>query len=372
MKKVGIITFHASHNYGSMLQAYALQQVVKSLGNECEIINFRTDRQRGFYKPLFLRGNLFDRIKRGILYLPYLRSLLKRRDLFEAFLQNDLNLSSEEYVSEEELKAATLKYDYFISGGDQIWNPACFDFDWAYFLSFVKSGRKIAYAPSMGPSPLAIQSEDVINRIKSQLMTYDYISVREPESGEKIKMLLGRNVENVLDPTFLIESEFWNQKAGDKPLVNGKYIYVYAPSLHTEVFHYAQRLAKHFGCRIIVSQMFNSTKDNIKVRKYSIEHFLTVGPNEFLNLCKYATCLVGSSFHLIAFAILLRKSFYTVGGVTDSRISNILKIAGLTTRNISSDTHSIDFSLDIDFHKISAVISKEKEHSIKYLKQSLE
>ena len=40
MKKVGIITFHASHNYGSMLQAYALQQVVKSFGNECEIINF--------------------------------------------------------------------------------------------------------------------------------------------------------------------------------------------------------------------------------------------------------------------------------------------------------------------------------------------
>ena len=42
MKKVGIITFHAAHNYGSMLQAYALQQTVLKLGYECEIINFRT------------------------------------------------------------------------------------------------------------------------------------------------------------------------------------------------------------------------------------------------------------------------------------------------------------------------------------------
>lgn len=43
--KTGILTFHASHNYGSMLQAYALQQTVLSLGHECEIINFRTERQ---------------------------------------------------------------------------------------------------------------------------------------------------------------------------------------------------------------------------------------------------------------------------------------------------------------------------------------
>lgn len=371
MKKVGIITFHASHNYGSMLQAYALQQVVKSFGNECEIINFRTERQREFYKPLFLRGDLFDRIKRSILYLPYLRSLFKRRDLFEAFLQNDLNLSSEEYVSIEELNTTTLKYDYFISGGDQIWNPACFDFDWAYFLSFVKNGRKIAYAPSMGPSPLAIQSEDVTNRIKSLLMAYDHISVREPESGEKIKMLLGRNVENVLDPTFLVEPEFWCQKAGDKPLVDGNYIFVYSPSLRTEVFQHAQRLAKHFGCRIIISQMFSSTKDNIKVRTYHVEYFLAAGPNEFLNLCKYAICVVGSSFHLIAFAILLRKPFYTVGGIADSRISNILKITDLTSRNIDAETHSTNLSLDIDFHKISTVLSKEKEHSIDYLRNSL-
>ena len=38
--KVGVITFHASHNYGSVLQAYALQQTVTALGHECEIINY--------------------------------------------------------------------------------------------------------------------------------------------------------------------------------------------------------------------------------------------------------------------------------------------------------------------------------------------
>lgn len=56
MKSVGIITFHASHNYGSMLQAYALQQVVKNLGYDCEIINFRTKRQKDLYEVSFRKG----------------------------------------------------------------------------------------------------------------------------------------------------------------------------------------------------------------------------------------------------------------------------------------------------------------------------
>lgn len=46
MKKIGIITFHASHNYGSMLQAYALQQVILGMGYDCEIINFRSATQK--------------------------------------------------------------------------------------------------------------------------------------------------------------------------------------------------------------------------------------------------------------------------------------------------------------------------------------
>lgn len=50
--KVGILTFHASHNYGSMLQAYALQQTVLKLGHECEIINLRTAVQKSMYKGL--------------------------------------------------------------------------------------------------------------------------------------------------------------------------------------------------------------------------------------------------------------------------------------------------------------------------------
>ena len=67
MKKVGIITFHAAYNYGSMLQAYALQQVILSMGYDCEIINFRSPAQKRQYKPIFVVGSFYGRCVRFII-----------------------------------------------------------------------------------------------------------------------------------------------------------------------------------------------------------------------------------------------------------------------------------------------------------------
>ena len=37
--KIGQLTFHASHNYGSVLQAYAMSKILQNLGHESEFIN---------------------------------------------------------------------------------------------------------------------------------------------------------------------------------------------------------------------------------------------------------------------------------------------------------------------------------------------
>ena len=40
-KKIGIITFHRAINYGALLQTYALQKVIKRMGHDCIIIDYR-------------------------------------------------------------------------------------------------------------------------------------------------------------------------------------------------------------------------------------------------------------------------------------------------------------------------------------------
>ena len=143
-RSVGILTFHASHNYGSMLQAHALQYVVVKLGYTCEIINFRKKEQLKMYAPIHKRGSLLQRLVRTVTLFPYLKGCNEKYRLFEEFMQQYMNLSPDIYHTLEDVEKAGLQYDYYITGSDQIWNPICWDFDWVYFLPFVEKGKKIA------------------------------------------------------------------------------------------------------------------------------------------------------------------------------------------------------------------------------------
>lgn len=115
MKSVGIITFHASHNYGSMLQAYALQQTVKSLGFDCRIINLRTPVQRQFYKPFYLQDGWIKKVK-AIRYPLIACADIRKHQLFEQFMLDHYLMTEVEYISSEELRNNPPIFDYYISG----------------------------------------------------------------------------------------------------------------------------------------------------------------------------------------------------------------------------------------------------------------
>ena len=200
MKKVGIITFHAAHNYGSNLQAYAMQKVVSELGCDSEIINFRTERQKDQYTPLTKRKGLKYVIKNAYFLLNY-KNRKKKYDTFEKFISEKLVKSDNEYASLEDLKNADLDYDYYISGSDQIWNTAPNDADMSYFLPFVKSGKKIAYAPSFGQIGKIKNKEE----IAKYLNDYDSLSVREENGVKLIKEMTGKDAPIVIDPTMYIK-----------------------------------------------------------------------------------------------------------------------------------------------------------------------
>ena len=103
---VGLITFHGSHNHGSMLQAYATQKSIENLGYNVEIINFRMLSQKEYY-ALYQTKYGKMRFFRGLLMLPIHIARQKREVKFERFLQSRYKLSREEYASYEDLKPRT-------------------------------------------------------------------------------------------------------------------------------------------------------------------------------------------------------------------------------------------------------------------------
>lgn len=156
MNKIGILTFHAAHNYGSVLQSYASVMTLRKLGYMPEIINLRNQAQIDAYR-IFHSGDSITRKAFNLLLYPKLRSRFRK---FEHFINHILPVSAKEYRSGKELDIDKLDYDIYYTGSDQVWNPACQDFESAYYLDFVNHRRPtVAYAPSMGKATFDVADE---------------------------------------------------------------------------------------------------------------------------------------------------------------------------------------------------------------------
>ena len=365
--RVGIITFHASHNYGSVLQAYALQQTVMSLGHECEIINFRTQRQIDLYKPFYCQNRFRAKLK-ALLYPILAVAVRGKYEKFESFINEKYVMSASQYATVDELSQTAFDYDAVICGSDQIWNTNCYDFDEAYLLTFINNVRKIAYAPSMGPrAALALipNKQELFNNIIPQ---FDFISVRENASKEVIEKICGLTADVVVDPTLLLNSEYWNQLSGTKPLVAGDYIFFYSPWDNIEVYDEAIKIASEMHTKLVISLPYWYPKFH---RNPNVVYFVNSGPLEFLNLVKYSRMVIGASFHAVAFSIIYGKQFYAVDGMNDNRVSNLLRPLSIECFAKSPDLFMTDQELTSIYNDVRIKLTDITNKSRAYLEKAL-
>lgn len=348
--KIGIITFHAAHNYGSMLQAYALQTFLERQGHTVEIVNFRPDSQRkGYPQPICFNSkhNIKLSVLRLLLAPNTIAPLKKKWQLFENFISKHLNLTKE-YHRLKELKNAHFDYDVLVTGSDQIWNTLAFDFCEAYFGTFVNTERtrKVAYAPSMGPEP---EKQDV-SYLKTLLKGYKAVSVRE----ERTKRFLEDNdickdVSIVLDPTMLLEAKDYDCLYDKEPLVKGKYVFYYTPGcVRHEFLSDASKIGKQLGLPVFCDTCY--APGDLK-RYDNVHPYIATGPSEFLNLVKNATFICGASFHLMVFSILFQKNFCCMNGDVDSRMNNLMEMTGMEDKiwSLSSTKNAISLNQKAKF-----------------------
>ncbi|MDD2476371.1 MAG: polysaccharide pyruvyl transferase family protein [Dysgonamonadaceae bacterium] len=367
MKKVAIITFHSSHNYGSVLQAYALQNFILKLGYKCEIINFRTERQIDLY-TVFTKRKGIKYLFKNASHLLYYKSLSKRYIKFEEFINNHLKLTDKTYRELSELEDANFDYDYYISGSDQIWNPVPADFDWAFYLAFVKKGKRISYAPSFGQLGSTGDGETK-SLIRHYLSNYDSVSVRDYIAQGIVKEFINILPPITLDPTLLLKKEEWNGLVDQDYSANKEYIFFYTLSANKEIIKVAEILSKKLKLPIITSNFSNQ----YDVFSSYIKKFDT-GPKDFLSLIKNAKLVLASSYHGTIFSILFNKPFYSFKGNQDARISYLLEITGLKSRSIDlSNIHEeSNNAFNIDYNSANIRIEKEREKSLLFLKKALE
>lgn len=371
MKKIATITFHRAHNFGSVLQTYALQEFIKLLGEEYgeeieyQLIDLYSKKQEELYAVLKKNDSIKNIIK-NIIVLPYLKDLNKKYNKFTSFIEKNFYLTKR-YINQEEIFVNPPRADYYISGSDQIWNVRAMDFLPSYYLNFVKSGKKISYAASFGPLKID-WNKYPMKEIAEYLKKYDYISVRENGSAENIKKLINKKYEINVDPTLLLKKEQWKVLQSDANYNRGKYILLYCLEPSKEQLEMANKISKKLNLPILILK-YNNKNDmfNNYIKKYDS------GPEDFLSYLDNAALVLSSSFHGTVFSLIYHKPFYVFGGMKDNRISTLLTKMEMVERSLDKLEEIERVNLLIPNHeKIEKVLNYEREKSKEYLEQALE
>ncbi len=368
--KAGIITIHKIKNYGSALQAFALQDFLeRKIGWNVEIIDYK-------FPNAFHRSHRYKGIKKRIRMMlhdfkvnnPLYNKLQKKR--FRHFWKTYLHLTSKKYASPKALKAEHFDYDIFLTGSDQVWNPNTLCGDTIMMLDFAENNNKrFAYGASFSVTALPTQ---FIELYKNNLSKYISIGVRE-KSGISILKDLGisTNIELVCDPTLLLTKEEYTplvQSCSIK-LPEHPYILVYclgyAFNPMPKILHVLNEVQSNTGYNVI---FINNVIEGFQ-GKYL--HYKNIGPCEFAALFAYSSFVITSSFHGTAFSVINRKPFYAITPRTkDSRISDFLIFLGLQSRIMYTDSDKkAEKNCDIYTDEIESKINSLRNHSINFLKR---
>lgn len=351
--RASIITMTSTYNYGATLQAFALQEFVKKLGVDCNLIDHMSAPEK------HRKIKLLNFSKKNLRMLPYKFALQRGYRRFEDFYDKNMNMSRR-YESMDALKTAPPSSDVFISGSDQVWNPRDPKID-RFLLDFVPDDKlKISYAASMGDPSLP---EEVKKKYVRALERFDSISVREAEAQSMIAPLTDKEVHIHCDPAFLLSAEEWRKyESPVKGLEPGSYILCYMIHMPPWYDSWIKDIKKKTGKKIVFVGLNG-------VRKITCDKFVRdAGPGEFLWLIDHADTVISSSFHGNVFSLIFGKTLIsTPDKKRPDRIKNLLRRFGQNHREMYDAT--VDYcTAAVDHDAIEEIAKEERERSKQYLK----
>lgn len=371
--KICILTQPLNTNYGGLLQAYALQTVLKNLGHEV----VTEDRK---YNNRF---TLIGWIKR----INWIRTLIGKRKIYYPddqemkvisqhtgqFIKKHISVTGPLF-SHDSREICNLAFDAYIVGSDQVWRPMYSPNLKNYFLDFTagKNVKRIAYAASFGTDQWEFTPEQT--KVCSELVKkFDAISVREESGVTLCREHLDVKAVTMLDPTMLLDKEeYINLVFSEDEAEHDGNVMIY----FLDRTEFKDTITKEI-CKKLNGRPFCVTPE----KQYS-----EVGPKG-LYKCVYpsvtswlkgflaAEYIVTDSFHGTVFSIIFNKPFIAVANKERglSRFISLLKMFGLEDRlvfSIEDVTEDLIFR-EIDFVRVNSLIKTEQAKSFSFLKESL-
>ncbi len=377
--KIGILTLALETNYGGILQAFALQKVLRDMGHEVYTIDRHNRRA---YKSL--KANILGFAKRNlqrylqhknvpVCWNPFITDEVYKiitsntRD----FVARNMNMTRECWSDELAEIDNEYKFDAYVVGSDQVWLPTYYP---TSFLSFVKRPNviKVIYAASCGRKSF-LDVEGAKENVAKYAKGFSGISVREDALVHQTAKYLGVTPVHVLDPTLLLTSnDYLNaslDNVGTEPIV-----FSYILDMNAEKSELAKAISKKLSLPLVEG---NTTCPYVKSKTTDITKCIFPPVDNWIRNLQRAEFVVTDSFHGTVFAILFNKQFVTIGNEKRGigRFKSLLRQFDLEDRMIVNNADKSVINMTeklINYSIVNSNLHKLKQRSLAFLTQCLE
>lgn len=373
MKRALILSQPLRCNYGCLLQAFALQKVVKNLGFEVVTNStFLKSKRRLSVKKIY-NFSLRKAKEVAKIILGYNRLTPQKFKIIsqntQKFIDKYINTENIDTITEEQIN----RFDIFIVGSDQVFRKQYSPVT-AYFLEALKNINdkiKLAYAASFGTDDLSEWSQEEIEICKTLAPKFKAISVREDSGVEIFKRYFDTTAELVLDPTLLLKKEDYLKTIDEEDSeIKDNILMCYVLDKTPEKTHIINQIKNQIGLdllEIMPEETFNkNAKDITKCIYPSVSKWLAG--------FRDASFVITDSFHGTVFSIIFNKPFVCIANKERglSRFTSLLKIFGLENRLIfSPEDLSQELLENIDYNRVNAINHNWQKKSFEFLKNNL-
>lgn len=375
--RIGILTLPLHTNYGGILQAYALQTVLKRMGHDATLID------RPFDK-LTIIGYIKLYIYKALTFIPFQKRFVKFwsvppnitkavRKETDYFIDKYLDLT-EKFYSNNIKEIHKHNFEAYVVGSDQVWRRAYCPSLSDFYLGFAKNDnvKKVAYAASFGIDYWDYTDKET-ELCSSLLKNFDAVSVRESSAIGLCKSQLGCSAIHVLDPTLLLSASDYEYlaKQEQEPKSEGN-LFCYILDKDSKKQSLINKVSADCGLTSFeVMPKLKLTEDNAKKH---LNDCVFPSVTKWLRAFMDAEMVITDSFHGCVFSIIFNKPFWVVGNNErgQARFSSLLSLFKLEDRLISvDDIESINWNTPIDWDSINNTKKEWQDLSLSFLTENL-
>lgn len=358
--KVAILSMQKVYNYGSVLQAYSLKNMIEEIiGEDIKFIdidkeyivsadmpkNKEETSSAGIltYKssPIYMINKIVNKLKMG-----------NFRKKIIAFQNCVLNCND---------KDNTENYDIVIVGSDEVFK--CEKRVFLQLYGDIKNTDKaFTYASSCGSAVIEGILKENLEVVKKAMSNYCAMSVRDKGTYNYVSQLYSGDIQYHLDPVLM--GELYKMK--HKRPMKKSYMVVYAYGDRIKMVNEISAIKAY-------AKKHNLITVAVGAPQFWCDRFVDVEPFTALDYFYYADCVVTDTFHGSIFSVINHARFATfIRNSNKNKLEDLLGRLGLTDR-IVNNADNLDKILDkgIDYIPIDEYLEKERIRARKYLRDNL-